>query len=93
MKDCVMVLPLLARVVECEADPEEALSVARHLPCCTACRIVLARERRLASMLSGLDDLPIDEALIDAVMATLPAETPPRRPRGTMRNQSGLKPA
>ncbi len=44
-------------------------------------------------MLSGLDDLPIDEALIDAVMATLPAETPPRRPRGTMRNQSGLKPA
>ena len=91
MKDCALVLPLLARLAEREADPEEAMSVARHLPSCTACRIVLARERRLASMLEGLQKLPVDEELVDAVMATLPSAVPHRRTAGTTVNRQGLK--
>ena len=58
------------------------MRVARHLSDCTACRILLARERRLASMLAEeLEDLPVGEDFVQAVMATLPQEPPPRRRR------------
>src|SRR4029079_17425550 len=53
---CSECRPLLFRVAEGEADPDEALRVARHLPTCTTCRIVLAREIRLARVLESLDD-------------------------------------
>src|SRR5262245_47705938 len=61
--------------------PREALQVARHVTECTGCRIVLARERRLAETLEGWSDawgrLPIDESFVDRVMAELPPPAPP----------------
>lgn len=78
---CAAIRPLLYRVAEGEADPDEALRTARHLGDCTACRILLARERRLAELLEGEieDRLPVDEGFVRMVMANLPHE-PPRRP-------------
>jgi len=85
---CRQLRPLLDRVVDGEATPDEALVSARHLPQCTACRIRLARARRLAEMLEqGLDDpLQVGEEFVQNVMARLP-EHPPRkrRPRGLTR--------
>jgi len=90
MGKCEPVKPLLYRVAECDASPEEAMRVARHLPDCTACRILLARERRLAAMLEqDLQDLPADEEFVRSVMETLPADPP--RPRARQRSRRGLK--
>lgn len=76
---CDNLRPLLFRVVEGDASPEESLRVARHLSDCTTCKIVLARERRLAQTLDGLlDTLPTDATFVDRVLAELPP--PPDRP-------------
>jgi len=76
---CDTIRPLLPRVADGEAGPAEAIQVGRHLPDCTACRILLARERRLASMLEEEleDSLPVGEDFLQGVMATLPLEPPP----------------
>jgi predicted anti-sigma-YlaC factor YlaD len=76
MSSCERIRPLLYRVAECEADPEESMRTARHLSKCTACRIVLAREARLARMLEEdlCDSLPVGEDFVRAVMASLPAD-------------------
>ena len=91
MDPCSDCRPLLVRVAEGEADPDEALQVARHVPGCTPCRILLAREIRLARMLDTLDDaIPVDEAFLAEVMRALPSDPPrPLRPRSAARR--GLK--
>jgi len=67
---------------EGETGPADALMIARHLPTCTACRILLARERRLAEFLeSDLPDLPVGEEFVEAVMSRLPDDPPRRRMR------------
>ncbi len=79
MKRCRDLRPSLFRAVEGDLAPAESLRLARHLDDCTACKIVLARERRLAQALDGmLDRLPVDAAFVDRVMAELPP--PPARP-------------
>lgn len=92
MDGCNESRDLMFRVAEGEADPDEALRVARHLPTCTTCRILLAREIRLARVLESLDDaIPVEEAFLDEVMRALPAE--PTRTRAALRPalRSGLK--
>jgi len=80
MDACHRIRPLLSRYSEGEVGPHDAMEVARHLPDCTACRIVLARERRLAEMLAReFDDLPVGEEFAEQVMATLPQGPPPHR--------------
>lgn len=76
---CERIRPLLSLVAEGEAAPEEAMAAARHLPCCTGCRIVLARERRLARMLEHemVDPLEVGEEFVRSVMARLPHDPPP----------------
>jgi anti-sigma factor RsiW len=79
MTSCDAIRPLLSHVAEGEVAPDEAMRVARHLADCTACKIVLARERRLARMLEqDLLDLPVGEEFVQSVMATLPQGPPPR---------------
>jgi hypothetical protein len=79
---CREIAPLLYRVAEADASPDEAMRTARHLSDCTACRILLAREVRLASMLEeGLSDpLQVGEDFVREVMENLP-KGPPRPPR------------
>jgi len=90
MTRCDKIRPLLHCVADGEAAPREALAVARHISDCTACRIRLARERRLAEVLDeGLADLPVDERFVDAVMARLPRE--PRPVRSRRRRRRGLR--
>jgi len=73
MSRCERIRPSIARSVDGELGPAEALRLARHVATCTACRIVLAKEARLAEMLDGADDpLPVDESFFEAVMAALP---------------------
>lgn len=73
MSTCAAVRTLFVRAVEGELDPSDALTLAAHLDGCTACRIVLARERRLAAALDGLGDhVQVDDSFVDAVMASLP---------------------
>lgn len=81
MDECRQLQPLLSRVSEGEASPEEAIRTARHLSDCTSCRIAVARERRLAEALEqDLDDpLQVGEDFVQSVMANLPNEPPPRR--------------
>ena len=75
MRDCERILPVISRLAEGEASPQEALDGARHLPVCTACRILLARERRLAMLIEAdLPDLPVGEGFVAAVMAKLNVE-------------------
>ena len=83
MSACLKLQPLLSRVAEGEANPEEAMLTARHLSDCTACRIVLARERRLAEALERdlNDPVQVGEEFVQTVMANLPKEPPPRRRR------------
>jgi anti-sigma factor RsiW len=82
MSCCETIRPLLSRHAEGELAPDEAIEVARHVPDCTACRILLARERRLAEMLAtDLEDLPVGEDFVVAVMETLPKGPPPSRRR------------
>ena len=82
MSSCCGIRPLLSHVVEGEVSPDEAMRVARHLARCTACKIALARERRLAELLEqDLEDLPVGEEFVQTVMDNLPHEPPPRRRR------------
>lgn len=90
MPTCDQIRPLLYRIAEQEADPGEAIEVARHLPRCTACKILLARERRLALLLEReWIDLAVDETFVRTVMDTLP-KSPPRR-AAPIRVLRGLK--
>lgn len=90
MSRCDAIRRLLSHVAEGEVAPGEAMSVARHIADCTACKIVLARERRLARMLEqDLQDLPVGEEFVQAVMATLPQGPPPGKRKG--RKRRGLK--
>jgi anti-sigma factor RsiW len=93
MHDCDPIRPLLYRVAEGEVTPDEAILVARHLPDCTACKILLARERRLARMLEEeLDDLHVGEDFVESVMSTLPDGPPPALDeRSKRRKWRGLK--
>lgn len=87
MRACHDLQETVARMVEGEAGPAESLELARHVPDCTACRILLAREKHLAHMLDALDDLiPVEEAFLEGVMRSLPPGPPPRR-----RSRHGLK--
>jgi predicted anti-sigma-YlaC factor YlaD len=77
---CQRLRPVLFRVAEGEASPEEALLAAQHLPTCTGCRILLNREHRLAGLLERLSDpVGVDEAFLSDVMGAIPHEPPPRR--------------
>jgi len=77
VKNCDDIRPLIAQQHEGELSPDEAIELARHMPKCTACRIVDARERRLAEMLSGeLQDLPVGDDFVSTVMDTLPIDIP-----------------
>jgi len=81
MIDCERLRPILYRVPEGEASPEEAMRTARHLSDCTACRILVARERRLAAMLERdlADPLQVGEDFVLSVMSSLPQGPPPSR--------------
>jgi hypothetical protein len=85
MKECDALRPLLYRIDEGEATPDEAMRGARHLSRCTSCRILLARLRRMTDLLeNGLtDELVVGEEFVRAVMAELPHRppAPPRAPR------------
>jgi anti-sigma factor RsiW len=89
---CKKTLPLLDRLADGEGRPDEALSAARHLSDCTACRIQLARRRRLAAMLDeGLvDSLPVGEEFVQEVMDNLP-QAPPPAPKRKRKRRRGLK--
>jgi len=67
-------------MAEGELNPDEAMRGARHVSGCTPCRILLARERRLARMLEqGLGDpLHVGDEFVESVMARLPQEPPSR---------------
>lgn len=81
MTTCRRLRSVLFRAAEGEADPDETLQAARHLADCTGCRILLARERRLARMLDGLTDVvAVQESFPEGVMAALP-EAPPASER------------
>lgn len=80
MSPCEDLRTALLRWADGDAEPQEALAIGRHLAECTVCRIVLARERRLASAMAGLEDpVDVDESFLRDVMATLPARPPRRR--------------
>jgi len=91
MAECTQIRPLLYQYLEREAGPAEAMDVASHLSDCTACKILLARKRRLARMLEeGLEDsIPVGDDFVSSVMATLPDGPPPRRP--LVKRNRGLK--
>jgi anti-sigma factor RsiW len=77
MSACQRLRPSLLRAADGEAEPAEALRVARHVASCTACRIVAHRERRLRAAFEGLEDGPTDHAFLDRVMEALPSAPPP----------------
>ena len=80
MSACPTIRRLLPQSVDRELSPRASLAVARHLSDCTACRIVLARERRLAGILEAFEDsLPVDGQFVADVMASLPEQPPARR--------------
>jgi anti-sigma factor RsiW len=91
MSDCAQVRSLLYQYLEREAGPAEAMTVAAHLSACTACKILLARKRRLARMLEeGLEDnIPVGDDFVRSVMATIPEGPPPRDP--APKRKRGLK--
>jgi len=73
MSRCRRIQAWIVRSVDGDLEPQEALRLARHLATCTACRIVQAREARLAEMLDGVDEgFAVDESFFQAVMASLP---------------------
>ncbi len=73
MNRCHRMHGAIVRSVDGELGHQEALRLARHLTTCTACRIALARETRLAAMLESEDDaVSVDESFFRAVMASLP---------------------
>ena len=74
MTDCTHCRPILVRVAEGDAGPDEALAVARHLSDCTTCRILLAREVRLEAALESLEDtVHVDDGFLHSVMDALPS--------------------
>lgn len=78
MHDCATIRPLLSNASDGELNPKETMLVARHIADCTACKIVVARERQLARMLEeDLQDIPVGEDFFRSVMASLPKEPPP----------------
>jgi hypothetical protein len=78
MASCRPIRAMLPRAAEGELSPSESLRLARHLPRCTACRILLARERRLAEMLDAIEDtLPVHGEFATSVMGALPEGPPP----------------
>jgi hypothetical protein len=87
--DCRRVRPLLHAVAYGEAQPQDAMLTARHVSDCTACRILLARERRLAAVLDGgfEDLLGVGEDFLEAVMAHLPKGPPPPTQAWTFRRR------
>jgi len=88
---CDGIRGLMFRTCEGEATPEETMRLARHLPDCTRCRILMARERRLAEMLElDLEEMPVSGDFVRTVMANLPGDPPPR-PKGRRRRRRGLK--
>jgi anti-sigma factor RsiW len=97
MKDCDRLLPIMFKVVEGEADPDEALDVGRHVTDCTVCRIRLARQRRIAQMVDEMGEpIEVDESFLSQVMASLPDGPPPRIDAGAGRRPvacPGVKPA
>jgi anti-sigma factor RsiW len=91
MPSCETIRPLLFKVTEREISPKDAMRVARHLDGCTACKILLARERRLAKMLEvDLQDIPVGEDFFQSVLASLPKDPPPAPARKKM-NRHGIK--
>ncbi len=79
-ESCPELSAVIGRTVDGEATPDESLRLARHLSECTACRIVLARERRLAEALNEMEDAAIDdEALRARIMDSLANRASPRR--------------
>jgi predicted anti-sigma-YlaC factor YlaD len=81
MASCRRIRPLLRRAVEGETGPDESLRIARHLSGCTGCRIVIARERRLAKLLDCLEDpLHVGDGFVRDVMSAIP-DTPPAADR------------
>jgi predicted anti-sigma-YlaC factor YlaD len=77
MSGCARARTWISRSVDGDLTPVEALRLARHLSTCTACRILEAREARLAQMLDDVGDVvPVDESFFDAVMASLPERAP-----------------
>ena len=82
MSSCSGIRPLLPHVAASELSPHEAISVARHQADCTACKILLAREDRLAEILEqDLEDFPVGEDFVQSVMDNLPQGPPPQRRR------------
>ena len=82
MTVCERFRPLLSRSAEGDLAPEEAIRIGRHVHDCTSCRIRLARERRLAEMVTGLGDpIEVDESFLARIMDELPRGAPRRRGR------------
>lgn len=91
-RTCRRIRFVLFRIAEGDALPDEALAAARHLPVCTGCRILLAREQRLAGFLDGIaDTLPVGEGFLGSVMASLPDGPPPGADRALLRRRRGLR--
>ena len=64
----------------------ESLRLAQHVPRCTSCRILMARERRLKEMLDRIEDsLEVDGAFAQRVMNALPEGRPALRPAHSKR--------
>ncbi len=92
MTDCERIRSRLPGCAEGEASPAEALELARHVSRCTGCRILLARERRLLTLLHGLEDpLPADEGLIERLRRVLPARPVAVVRRMADRSRRGLR--
>jgi predicted anti-sigma-YlaC factor YlaD len=91
-ESCDELSPLFGRIVDGEATPEEALLAAQHLSDCTSCRIILAREQRLAAILEqGMEDpLQVSESFVTEVMARLPQDPPPPPKRKSKRRNLKL---
>jgi hypothetical protein len=86
MTNCRPIRAMLPRAAEGEISPADSLRLARHLPRCTACRILLARERRLAEMLDAIEDtLPVQSEFAARVMGALPEGPPPARASALVR--------
>ncbi|GEM_PF-6456718 len=84
MNECTDKLPLIDRVAEGEATPEEALELGRHLPGCTTCRIRLAKAHRLNEMVNELGEpVEVDESFLEQVMDSLPDGPPPGAGNGS----------
>jgi hypothetical protein len=94
MTGCRRIRPLIVRSVDGDLEPGEALRLASHLTTCTACRIILARESRLAAMLDGAADaVNVDESFFVTVMASLPDRPvrPALEPVRDSRRKRGLR--